>query len=95
MNSYRGKMAAIQDLDDWLHDTDLRQKVIKIVCDNESCVKVLNKDTFSLVDLDKAEFNLIRDIITKLKDFDDITIEWIRGHKMMRYHMMTFPLYSN
>ena len=60
MNSYRGEMAGTQDLVDWLHATDLRKKVIKIVCDNESCVKALNKDTFSLIDLDKAESDLIQ-----------------------------------
>jgi ribonuclease HI len=81
MNSYRGEMAGIQDLVDWLHTTELRQKVIKIVCDNESCVKALNKGELSLVDLDKAESDLIRDIVNKLCDFDDITVEWVRGHQ--------------
>jgi hypothetical protein len=55
--------------------------VIKIVCDNESCVKALNKGELSLVDLDKAESDLIRDIIDKLRVFDDVTIEWVRGHQ--------------
>eukprot|EP00956_Cyclotella_meneghiniana_P023204 scaffold44714_cov61-Cyclotella_meneghiniana.AAC.4 len=81
MNSYRGEMAGLNDLIEWLHASELQRKVIKIVCDNESCVKALNKDTFSLVDLDKAEFDLIRHIITRLKDFNDITIEWVRGHQ--------------
>jgi ribonuclease HI len=81
MNSYRGEMAGIQDLVDWLHTTELRRKVIKIVCDNESCVKALNKGGLSLVDLDKAESDLIRDIVNKLRDFDDITVEWVRGHQ--------------
>jgi septum formation inhibitor-activating ATPase MinD len=81
MHSYRGEMAGIQDLVDWLHTTELRRKVIKIVCDNESCVKALNKGELSLVDLDKAESDLIRDIVNKLRDFDDITVEWVRGHQ--------------
>ena len=41
MNSYRGEMARIQDLVNRLHATELQNKVIKIVCDNESCVKGL------------------------------------------------------
>jgi hypothetical protein len=81
MNSYRGEMAGIQDLVDWLHTTELRRKVLKIVCDNESCVKSLNKGELSLVDLDKAESDLIRDIVDKLRAFDDVTIEWVRGHQ--------------
>jgi hypothetical protein len=81
MNSYRGEMAGIQDLVDWLHKTDLRRKVIKLVCDNEGCVKTLNKGKLSLVDLDKAESDLIRDIVDKLQVFNDITIEWVRGHQ--------------
>jgi hypothetical protein len=74
-------MAGIQDLVDWIHTTELRNKVIKIVCDNESCVKGLQKRDMSLTDLDKAESDLMRDIIHKLKDFPDITIEWVRGHQ--------------
>jgi hypothetical protein len=74
MNSYRGEMGGIQDLVGWIHATELQKKVIKIVCDNESCVKSLNRQGFSLVDLDKAESDLIRDITTKLKDFDDVAI---------------------
>ena len=74
-------MAGLQDLVDWLHKTELRNKVIKIVCDNESCVNGLQKRNMSLVDLDKAESDLMQDIIQKLKDFPDITIEWVRGHQ--------------
>jgi hypothetical protein len=43
MNSYRGEMAGIHDLVDWLHAAELQNKVIKIVCDNKSCVKGLQK----------------------------------------------------
>ena len=60
-------MAGLQDLVDWLHKTELRNKVIKIVCDNESCVNGLQKRNMSLVDLDKAESDLMQDIIQKLK----------------------------
>ena len=67
MNSYRGEMAGLQDLVDWLHKTELRNKVIKIVCDNESCVNGLQKRNMSLVDLDKAESDLMQDIIKKTK----------------------------
>jgi hypothetical protein len=81
MNSYRGEMAGLQDLVDWLHKTELRHKVIKIVCDNESCVKGLQRQNMSLTDLDKAESDLLQDIIHKLKDFPDVTVEWVRGHQ--------------
>jgi hypothetical protein len=67
-------MAGLQDLVGWIHATELRTKVIKIVCDNESCVKSLNRQGFSLVDLDKAESDLVRDITSKLKDFDDLKL---------------------
>jgi ribonuclease HI len=81
MNSYRGEMAGIQDLVEWMHSTELRKKVLKIVCDNESCVKSINRQGFSLIDLDKAESDLIRDITIKLKNFDDVTVEWVKGHQ--------------
>ncbi|KAL7502062.1 hypothetical protein ACHAXN_000650 [Cyclotella atomus] len=81
MNLYRGEMAGLQDLAGWIHATELRKKVTKIVCDNECCVKSLNRQGFSLVDLDKAESDLIRDITSKLKGFDDVTIEWVKGHQ--------------
>jgi hypothetical protein len=81
MNSYRGEMAGIQDLVDYMHKTDLRRKVLKIVCDNKGCVDILQNNEVSLVDLDKAESDLIRDIKKKLTDFDDATIEWVKGHQ--------------
>jgi hypothetical protein len=81
MNSYRGEMAGIQDLVDYLHQTDLRRKILKIVCDNKGCVDVLQDTDISLVDLDKAEADLIRDIKKKLRDFDDTTVEWVKGHQ--------------
>jgi hypothetical protein len=81
MNSYRGEMAGLQDLITWVHSTELRKKVLKIVCDNKGCVDVLQNQHISLVDLDKAESDLIQDIKKKLKDFDDTLIEWVRGHQ--------------
>ena len=77
MNSHRGEMAGLQDLVNWLHKTELRNKVIKIVCDNESCVNGLQNRNMSLTDLDKAESDLMQDIIHKLKNFPDVTIEWV------------------
>jgi hypothetical protein len=96
MNSYRGEMAGIQDLVDWLHKTDLRRKVIKLVCDNEGCVKTLNKGKLSLVDLDKAESDLIRDIVDKLQVFNMISL--LSGFEDTRTkisHMKTSPLNHN
>jgi hypothetical protein len=81
MNSYRGEMAGIQDLVDHIHDTELRRKVLKIVCDNKGCVDVLQDGDLSLVDYDKAESDLIRNIKKKLQDFDDVTIAWVKGHQ--------------
>jgi len=81
MNSYRGEMAGLQDLVEYIHATELRCKVLKIVCDNKGCVDSLQEGELSLVDYDKAESDLIRDIKTKLKDFDDVTVAWVKGHQ--------------
>jgi ribonuclease HI len=94
MNSYRGEMAGIQDLADWLHKTDLRNKVIKIVCDNESCVTGLQNRNMSLTDLDKAESDLMQDIIQKLKNFPDVTIKWVQGHQDDNTHYDDLPIES-
>jgi ribonuclease HI len=80
MNSYRGEMAGLQDLVEYIHATELRRKVLKIVCDNKGCVDSLQEGELSLVDYDKAESDLIRDIKKKLKDFDDVTVAWVKGH---------------
>jgi hypothetical protein len=81
MNSYRGEMAGLQDLFDYIHATDLRRKVLKVVCDNKGCVDVLNQDGTTLVDLDRAEADLIQNIKKKIVDFDDVTIAWVKGHQ--------------
>jgi hypothetical protein len=48
----------------------------------------------SLTDLDKAESDLMQDIIHKLKNFPDVTIEWVRGHQDDNTHYDDLPIES-
>ena len=74
-------MAGITDLVEWIHKTELKHKIVKIVCDNKSCVDNLNNTHTTLTQLDKPEADLIQDVKRMLKDFTDATIEWVQGHQ--------------
>jgi hypothetical protein len=47
MNSYRGEMAGILDLIQYLDTAGYHTKTITLCCDNQSCITVLNDEYFS------------------------------------------------
>jgi ribonuclease HI len=81
MNSYRGEFAGLNSLITWLLDNSFHTKTIKIVCDNRSCVDILQDLHIQLTDLDKAEADLIIDTRRKLSRFAQVTVEWVKGHQ--------------
>jgi ribonuclease HI len=80
MNSYRGEFAGLNSLITWLLHNSFHTKNVKIVCDNKSCVDVLQDLNIHLTDLDAAEADLIIDTRRKLSKFAQVTIEWVKGH---------------
>ena len=55
MDSFHAELAGLNDLVLWMREAGLHKKKIKIVCDNKSCVDLLNRDTYGLTDLDRAQ----------------------------------------
>ena len=60
----------------------LHHKKIKLYCDGKSCVDALNSNQyFTAASLERAESDIIQATQKIMKDFTDLTIEWIKGHQ--------------
>eukprot|EP00956_Cyclotella_meneghiniana_P019828 scaffold34484_cov39-Cyclotella_meneghiniana.AAC.4 len=82
LNSYRAEFAGLRGVIRYMLKNDLHQKKITLYFDGQSCVNALNSNhDFTAASMERAESDIIQSTQKMMKDFKDLTIEWIRGHQ--------------
>ena len=82
LNSYRAEFTGLRGVIRYMRKNGLHHKKIKLYYDGKSCVDALNSNQyFTAASLERAESDIIQATQKIMKDFTDLTIEWIKGHQ--------------
>ena len=81
MDSFQAELAGLNDLVLWIKESGLHRKRTRIVCDSKSCVDLLQTTETNLTDLDRAQGEILQSTRNTLKEYTDVSIEWVAGHQ--------------
>lgn len=82
LNSYRAEFAGLRGVIKYMRKHGMKDKKITVYCDGQSCVNALNADQeFTSSSLERAESDIIQTTQKIMKDFSNLTIEWVEGHQ--------------
>ena len=82
LNSYRAEFAGLRGVIRYMKKNRLNKKKITLYCDGQSCVDALNSNSeYTSSTLEHAESDIIQATQKIMKHFDDLKIEWVKGHQ--------------